>query len=469
MFTAIATYYIISKYIFDHVYNTIRIVVDELFHIPQAEAYCNGHYTHWDPKITTLPGLYMVSAAVLGTYIPCTTYNLRMINLIASCLNFLMFGSILKYIYFLGTSQMKIVMQALSLTLLPPLYFFAHVYYTDTLSVTFLLAYSRLCFTNRYKTLIFVFGVCSVLMRQTNVAWIAMVFGRKLLDLMIKSSRVYGNTYVTSKVMENPEMCHDVDTSKLKRYYDLKDMYDAVRYHFSTRFSSFFKFIGFHELTVLLTHALILLSFVVFVIYNGSIVLGDKSAHAATIHLPQLLYFLIFYGVFGLPYVLIKLPTTVKLIMNNKLKVLLLGVIFLALVHFNTVTHPYLLADNRHFTFYIWNRWFGKYPYAIYITVPAYVFLYFSLYDNLKNQNCISFLIPFFICVTLVLGLQRMIEVRYFIIPYIIMRLRFARPPYVVVAFEFIWYVLINCAAFYVFFSKKVMWSDFEYAQRIIW
>lgn len=30
---------------------------DEPFHIPQVQAYCNGDWSYWDPKITTPPGL----------------------------------------------------------------------------------------------------------------------------------------------------------------------------------------------------------------------------------------------------------------------------------------------------------------------------------------------------------------------------------------------------------------------------
>ena len=30
---------------------------DEPFHVPQAQAYCRGDFTAWDPKITTPPGL----------------------------------------------------------------------------------------------------------------------------------------------------------------------------------------------------------------------------------------------------------------------------------------------------------------------------------------------------------------------------------------------------------------------------
>jgi len=30
--------------------------MDEVFHIPQAQAYCQGRWRHWDAMITTPPG-----------------------------------------------------------------------------------------------------------------------------------------------------------------------------------------------------------------------------------------------------------------------------------------------------------------------------------------------------------------------------------------------------------------------------
>ncbi|XP_037299379.1 putative Dol-P-Glc:Glc(2)Man(9)GlcNAc(2)-PP-Dol alpha-1,2-glucosyltransferase [Manduca sexta] len=468
LLVVLSTYFIASKYVFDKVNSESGIIIDELFHLPQGQLYCNRNFTYWDPKITTLPGLYIVSSALVGPYFDCTVYNLRFVNLLASCINLLLFSSILKYVYF--NDNLKIVLQALSLALLPPLYFFSYVYYSDTLSITFLLAFSRLCLTNRYKFLMFIFGAFSILMRQTNIAWIAMVFGHKFLDIFIKSSRVFGNVYITNiKLSKTSLIAQDVDSSKVKRYYDLGDVFQAMKYHLGTYFRTFFKFLIYQDFVTLLTHCILLISFVVFVYINGSIVVGDKKAHEATLHLPQLFYFSLFYGFFGLPYALAKLGSTLKLIFSQKLRVFLLIIVCLVIVHFNTITHPYLLADNRHFTFYIWNRWFGKYEFAKYATVPVYVFLFYSLYDNLRDQNCISFLLPYSVSTILVLALQKLIEVRYFLVPYIILRLRFVRPSYKIVIFEFLWYVLINVAAFHVFFSRAVYWKDFDDAQRIIW
>ena len=40
--------------------------MDEIFHVPQAQAYCRGEWAHWDDKITTLPGAYLVAVAHAG-------------------------------------------------------------------------------------------------------------------------------------------------------------------------------------------------------------------------------------------------------------------------------------------------------------------------------------------------------------------------------------------------------------------
>lgn len=463
----IAAYFIASKFVFDKVYDTIRIVIDELFHIPQGIAFCKRNFTYWDPKITTLPGLY-VSTIFLGSYFKCNTYNLRFINLIASIVNLILFSSILKFTY--NNSQpLKIIVQALNLAILPPLYFFSHIYYTDTLSLTFLLIFSRLCFTSKFKIFILIFGLWSILMRQTNIVWVAMVFGHRTLDMLIRTSRVFGNTYLTKMYLRSTIIDKDIDKTKLKRYYGLADVYVALKYHLSTCFVTFFKYLTIQDWLVLLTHGIILISFVTFVFLNGSIVLGDKMAHEATIHIPQMFYFLVFYGIFGLPFVIINFGTTLKLIFGNKLKIIILALLFLVVVHFNTVTHPYLLADNRHYTFYVWNRWYGKYSFAKYVSVPVYVFLLSNLYANLKDQNCISFLLPYSICVFVVLSLQKMIEVRYFLIPYIILRLRFAKPSMWVVYGELLWYIILNVVTFDLFFTKEILWQDFNYAQRLIW
>ncbi|XP_074880993.1 dol-P-Glc:Glc(2)Man(9)GlcNAc(2)-PP-Dol alpha-1,2-glucosyltransferase isoform X2 [Buteo buteo] len=71
--------------------------MDEAFHVPQAQAYCHGRFLQWDPMITTLPGLYLVSVGVVkpaawlfrwtGSVV-CSVGMLRFINLLFSAGNF---------------------------------------------------------------------------------------------------------------------------------------------------------------------------------------------------------------------------------------------------------------------------------------------------------------------------------------------------------------------------------------------
>ena len=60
---------------------------DEIFHIPQAQEYCIGNFHSWDPKITTFPGLYLITAGakrVVEAFtffdVVCSTDFLRLFN-----------------------------------------------------------------------------------------------------------------------------------------------------------------------------------------------------------------------------------------------------------------------------------------------------------------------------------------------------------------------------------------------------
>jgi alpha-1,2-glucosyltransferase len=67
---------------------------DEIFHIPQAQQYCQNNFNHWDNKITTFPGIYYTSywfvqtcAYLMGAdpvYL-CGTTMLRSVNIISAC------------------------------------------------------------------------------------------------------------------------------------------------------------------------------------------------------------------------------------------------------------------------------------------------------------------------------------------------------------------------------------------------
>ena len=45
-------------------HDAVELVVDEIFHVVQAKRYCAGRWDEWDDKITTLPGMYVMSASI---------------------------------------------------------------------------------------------------------------------------------------------------------------------------------------------------------------------------------------------------------------------------------------------------------------------------------------------------------------------------------------------------------------------
>ncbi|CAG8471450.1 451_t:CDS:2 [Scutellospora calospora] len=52
------TFVVLNKFVANLV-NTVvpNPYMDEIFHISQAQKYCEGNYFEWDPKLTTPPGL----------------------------------------------------------------------------------------------------------------------------------------------------------------------------------------------------------------------------------------------------------------------------------------------------------------------------------------------------------------------------------------------------------------------------
>ncbi|GAW12355.1 hypothetical protein ANO14919_017210 [Xylariales sp. No.14919] len=145
-------------------------------------------------------------------------------------------------------------------------------------------------------------------------------------------------------------------------------------------------------------HGLVLAAFVAFVTWNGGVVLGDKSNHVATVHLAQLLYIWPFFAFFSAPLFIppiLNLATTVyQIIMSLRQRQPSLAspkgafpshlaitalvscgalVITLLVVRFNTIIHPFTLADNRHYVFYVFRYSILRAWWVRYALVPVYV------------------------------------------------------------------------------------------------
>ena len=156
-----------------------------MFHIRQSQNYCNGRFDIWDPKITTPPGLYLLSY-IASPILGCGLTALRSIN--AVCLLALFFIVRATYVERRKShnetgwlSKILAHHSSLNIALFPPLFFFSALYYTDvasTLSVLCFYLYFLRAFPYERITLgrycgQVLLGAASLTFRQTNIFWVA--------------------------------------------------------------------------------------------------------------------------------------------------------------------------------------------------------------------------------------------------------------------------------------------------------
>ena len=127
---------------------------------------------------------------------------------------------------------------------------------------------------------------------------------------------------------------------------------------------------------------------------------GDKENHVVSIHLAQMLYLWPCFAFFSLPllypYIINIHPNTVlppalrlesigSRFPRPIVRVLVIA-IMLAIAHYNTLVHPFTLADNRHFTFYVF-RILLRHPAIKYLAAPIYFLCAWAAVAALGGQN----------------------------------------------------------------------------------
>lgn len=219
-------------------------------------------------------------------------------------------------------------------------------------------------------------------------------------------------------------------------------------------------------------------SFILFMVLlnNGDLVVGDRNAHKPCLHPMQLCYFMVFLLSFSMPWslsqVYFKKHTSksntghlkVSKTLNRFIKMLLwafLLSITSGLVYWNTIAHPYLLADNRHYTFYAWRLLSGanKPIFLRYLPVPLYAYgLYFV--DLNLTQSSVVYKLAYWIVTPLLLSAQFLLEPRYFVVPYLMYRLHSSinciNNNYTLKAalVEFLAYQIINIVIMWIFLYR---------------
>ncbi|KAJ3303542.1 glucosyltransferase [Kappamyces sp. JEL0829] len=399
--------------------------MDEVFHYNQTLKYHGGTFD-WDPKITTPPGLY-----VLYLLPHVNLWICRAFNLAAGLVQ----GTVLRRFHSSGWT----------LFFFPPSFFFHFLFYTDTWSTLFVMEGLYYAKQQRYNVSA-LWCLASLTLRQTNAVWVAFIAGTSLLD-----------------VLATPALCVSLDEIA------------GPRHLLSVLWG--FLWTCLRKLNVVLKrlwpYCVLLALFAGFVVWNGGIALGDKSNHQMSLHFPQLLYFAAFscfFGLFGLGGPLRVLGAIPGLVQKHWLALAVLVPVAYILVANYTIAHPFLLADNRHYTFYIWRYFLAKEPLRAALC-PVYAVAALVLVSSISHQPVLWILI-YVLATVLTLVPSPLIEFRYYIIPFYILRLNM-RPGYATAMnrrLELVFYLAINAFTFYMFLCRPFTWASEPWAlQRFMW
>ncbi|KAM3722032.1 putative Dol-P-Glc:Glc(2)Man(9)GlcNAc(2)-PP-Dol alpha-1,2-glucosyltransferase [Dirofilaria immitis] len=159
-------------------------------------------------------------------------------------------------------------------------------------------------------------------------------------------------------------------------------------------------------------------------------------------------------------------------VIRKPVKLLILCLIFTCCVYFFTLEHPYLLADNRHFTFYVWRRWFLRHPYCKYVTIVIYIIalqLFRQMIEHIPRVLSLLYILG----TAAVLVPAYLLEPRYFIVPYIFWRLSYPERRILILIIELIYELFINVVVLYMFLYRPFEWShepdDVNTNERIIY
>ncbi|ORX50502.1 hypothetical protein DM01DRAFT_1324915 [Hesseltinella vesiculosa] len=420
--------------------------MDEIFHLPQAQQYGRGDFYSWDPKLTTPPGLYLASL-VLARCLPflplMTIQGLRATNLVFSLLLLFTLNKLIRVLH-PGHSSTS---YALVLWLFPLSFFYYFLYYTDTGS-TFFVALSYLYVkTHRYQLAGLVGGI-AVLFRQTNIIWVAYFLVLSAIQLIRAKS---------------PNAFQDPACSRITLSAACSTLLE-----FSIAFVRHLIWLIPHLLGFLTTIA----AFAVFLLWNGSIVLGDKTNHVAGTHLPQLLYYTSFVSFFSAP---LTLPfTMLDHLMHLSVHTIIIMMFSMAcmvyMVRYHTYEHPFLLSDNRHYSFYVWKKIYRRHWSVRYLLIPAYTIS--GWWNTMCLFDHVSFLWALGYLATLILTLvpSPLLEFRYFILPFLFYCLHLPPPSIQRTSLTIGFYTTLNLITLYLFIYRPFHWPNLpDQWQRFMW
>lgn len=255
---------------------------DEIHHHRQIQSFCNGDYT-LNPRVTTIPGYHVLSALVGRVTGDCSLQQMRLVNAVIGVLSVAAFFAAAR-----AAGAAWPVARTLQYFFLPILLPYHFLVYADSISLLANLATLALLLRGRFL-LAGLVGSLAILVRQTNVVWLALV-------------------------------C-------LVAYRDAAEVRSAP-----------------HPLAAWLrrtwTALLGLAGFGLFILWNGGVAVGGRGAFAAGFHTGNLFLFLALYLVLFLPANVAAFQRRAARLADPLLWALVVGAYVLFLTTFR-VDHPF--------------------------------------------------------------------------------------------------------------------------------
>ncbi|GMM55069.1 dolichyl-P-Glc:Glc(2)Man(9)GlcNAc(2)-PP-dolichol alpha-1,2-glucosyltransferase [Maudiozyma humilis] len=455
--------------------------IDEKFHIGQTLTYIKGEWTNWDPKITTPPGLYILGWINYHITKPIfksmsTLTILRLVNLFGGIVVFPLV--VLRPLFLFNA----IGFWPVSMMCFPLMATYYYLYYTDVWSTIFIMESLSLALTLPWgtRTSIWLSGIMagiSCFFRQTNIIWNGFI-----LVLVVERRAIISKQFTTYSL-----------NNYLKLFITAIEDFNELVLPF------FINFVGFF----------------IYLLWNRSITLGDKSNHSAGLHIVQMFYCFTFLLFFSVP-----IWASRNFIKSYKIRcqqrngrTLFELLLIIIVIRFFTTIHPFLLADNRHYTFYVFKRIFNaKFRPIKYIFVPCvYHFATFTFMELMRpNEMQFHPIMPLpikdsislpiqlthiswtalIICMIVTIVPSPLFEPRYYILPYLFWRIFITcnaepifsklvatdgdEPPITIsstgrLLWELLWFLAINVFTLIVFVKHTFTWADEPFLQRIIW
>lgn len=130
--------------------------------------------------------------------------------------------------------------------------------------------------------------------------------------------------------------------------------------------------------------------------------------------------------------------------------------------------HKFMLADNRHYTFYIWRKFFRRHEMAKFFPFPLYLFFGWSCWDDLNQRRSPLWKFVYLLAVWLVLIPSPLVEPRYYCLPYILFHLNTSNQSAYHLWLVTVAYMVVNALTLYIFLYRPYNWVDGSTA-RFMW